>query len=595
MRATGQQLRDHPEQARTLREELAGLIGRADATHLLTEAGLLDDGTVFQGLWRRLGEKVFPRPVDPGQLEHVLAELVGRRDRPWVDALEAADLRDLVESLFPGSWACGGSRELASAMVILATRIAGGGVHPDLVERMDDLEGWNSPFLQLARSVDHLAEAIVDDCVVQEQRDEALAALAACEARVRTFRAQETTVGTTLALSGLSLRMAQQLYRLRLLVQLTEGSCDAAARLVRDLLRASAHRDDLSRFAREKVDTVAYLVVGNAAEKGEGYLARDGGEARAFLKKSLVGGLLVAPFACLKVLLPVESLALLPKGLLYGANYAACFALIYLLGATLATKQPAMTASHLAQALESDPDSAAFAEVVRSIWRSQAVSFVGNIGGAVVLTVLLVLLVPDLLGERIDADEVAYLSKTYLQWTSLLYAGIAGVLLSLAGMFSAFIDNAVVFYRFEARLREGRGLARVVPRRLRPVLSEELAHAAGGLTGNVVLGFLLGSAGTFGIVTGLPVDIRHIAFASSHATLILLATPLSWTTVLALVAVVLLIGVVNFVASFGFTIVVAIEAGRLEGVDYRRILRSVLRRAWERPFHFLVPIAPSRP
>ena len=578
-----------------LREELAELIGGADATHLLTEAGLLDDGTLFQGLWRRLGEKLFPQPVDQGQLEHVLAQLVGRQDRAWVHTLEPDDLRDLVASLFPGSWACGGSQELASAMVILATRIAGGGVHPDLVERMEDLEGWNSPFLRLARSVDHLAEAIVDDCVVDEQRDEALAALTACEARVRAFRAQETTVGTTLALSGLSLRMAQQLGRLRLLVQLTAGSCDAAARLVRDLLRASAHRNDLSRFAREKVDALAYLVVGNAAEKGEGYLARDGNEAKVFLKKSLVGGLLVAPFACLKVLLPVESLALLPKGLLYGANYAACFALIYLLGATLATKQPAMTASHLARALESDPDSAAFAEVVRSIWRSQLVSFVGNIAGAVALTLVLVLLVPDLLGERIDADKVAYLSKTYLQGASLLYAGIAGVLLSLSGMFSGFIDNGVVFHRLEERLAAGRGLGRLVPKPLRPALSARLAHAAGGLTGNVVLGFLLGSAGTFGIVTGLPVDIRHIAFASSHATLVLLATPLSLGLVASMVAVVVLIGAVNFVASFGLTMVVAVEARRLDGIEVRRLLRSVLRRAWERPLHFLVPLAPSPP
>ena len=74
-------------------------------------------------------------------------------------------------------------------MVILATRIAGGGMDPRLVERMPELEAWSSPFLKLSRDIDtyavnlvnqaprdcEAALALVDACIDRPDDDDCLA------------------------------------------------------------------------------------------------------------------------------------------------------------------------------------------------------------------------------------------------------------------------------------------------------------------------------------------------------------------------------------------------------------------------------------
>lgn len=591
--------------AQGIRAEVRRLLKITDSAHLLTEVGILADEGLYHGTVRRAGARLAPVPTRGDDLEQVLATLIVRRDEQWVRALRPDVVQTWIRALFHDTEAgWDDPSELASALMVLATRIAGAGLNARLVDRMLHLQRWTSPFLGLSRAVNRYAERLADGQPDAESWQTATLLVDQCIAQVESFRDSKTALGTTIELSSHTLRMQQQLRRLHLLLDMVEDDeaawSEASATLMLELLVATARRLRIRDFVREKLDLLAYLTVGHAARKGEGYEAHTTSDFRKFLFKSTLGGFLVAIFASLKIHLSHGGLAPVPQGLLYGLNYAVCFALIFFFGATLATKQPAVTASRLAHALESGGRSDTFARLVRAIWRSQFISFVGNIAGAAAFSVLFAVAFQRLMGTAlVGRDEaIELMGKLHpFESLSLYYAAIAGVLLSSAGFFAGWVDNAVVFHRLADRIAAGTGVFVMVPRSLRRRMASRVDHKLGALSGNLVLGFMLGIAGTVGVVTGLPVDIRHVAFASSQATLGIFAVPEMHVSVhiATMLVAVVLVGLVNFLVSFGLTLFVAIESRKVEGVDWRRALRSVLGLILRQPFRFFFPLPDKAP
>ncbi|MFT5433887.1 MAG: site-specific recombinase [Myxococcota bacterium] len=392
--------------------------------------------------------------------------------------------------------------------------------------------------------------------------------------------------------------MQHQLRRLRLLVRASRDDKDgriAVTELVMDLLAALCEPRPIRAFIREKVELLAYLAVGHAAQQGAKYVVQSRTEYAGFLRKSFLGGAIVAVFACLKIHLSHEAIPPLPQALVYGLNYAVCFVLIYLFGATLATKQPALTASRLARALEDGKEHEDFALLVRSIWQSQFISFVGNICGAALVAGAIAWLFHVAFGfDLVSEGEALKLASKHAPFASgaLWYAAIAGVFLSSAGFLAGFVDNAVVFHRVGERVAAGTGVFRHLSATSRTKLAGTVGHAFGAVSGNVVLGFMLGSAGAIGAMLGLPIDIRHIAFSSSHTTLAVIHADGLQTAghIATLLAAVLLIGIINFLVSFGMTLWVAIAARDIEGIDWRAQLRSLGRLIRSHPAQFFIPL-----
>lgn len=595
-RATAQ-LRSDEDYRRRLRGEVRSMLADRTATHLLTEGGILSDEPLVVGFLARIGRRLAPAPLRTAGLEGLLTEVVRPGDCDVLAALRPVTVEAWLQVLVEEDEDWGDPTQLASALVILGTRVAGAGLDPRLCERMPRLEVWTSPFLELSRLVDRYAEAYVEGRHLQHVAA-ARAIVARCEARVLQFRAEKEVLGTTLHLSSSSLRMLQQLRRMDVLIGLTLRPSRAHALLdLVTLLGAELSRGDPARtFVRQKVDLLAWLVVGHAAQKGDAYAAHSRSEYLGFAYKSLLGGVLVAVFALLKVHLSHQALAPVPQGLVYGLNYAICFALIYACGATLATKQPAYTASRIADALGGPVETVT--ELARAIFRSQFISFVGNVVGAAGFAIGLTVAFTSVTGQPfIEPDKASKLMAEVHPLTSgtVFFAAIAGVLLSAAGFVAALVDNAVVFHRLGDRVAGGGGVFSLLGERSRKFLAERIEKGAGGITGNVALGFMLGSAGTVGEVLGLPLDIRHIAFSSSHGALALwsgpeLRTPSGFGVI---ASAVVMIGVVNFAVSFSLTLAVAINARRLDGADWQGSLRAVWAQLRADPTSFVVP-APSR-
>lgn len=584
---------------RLLRQQLR----EVQYVHALTDAGIPSN---YQGFWselmRRISHRFLPDVEDPDSLTALLQTVFDREDDhvwishippdDWVRLLEALALTRLSVSEVPS--------DMASALLILAHHVASLGLQPEITERLSYLEGPSSPFLAISASVLRYLEGYEE--ARGEERDarleEARAQLAACREAVRTLRAEKDLFGTSLRLTILSSRLQTQIERLDVLLHLSRASGRdfqrSAVALLQALIRAVNTRQHVLPHLRQSADLLAYQVVEFAARKGSRYITHSPREYAAFLVSSMGGGLIVAVFALLKVLLDTLEVSLAAEAVLYGLNYSICFVLIYLTGATLATKQPAMTANTIARSIggTQEHDIAALKDLVVRTWRSQFISFVGNLTMAFPVALLLAWGIHQVTGSLPAPPEKARaLLEGLHPWHSgaLAYAAVAGVFLFLAGLVSGYIDNRNRYAQIPLRVARHPWLRRFGG--LAEWAGAFVDRNLGILVGNIFLGFCLGSSGTVGEILGLPFDIRHIAFASAHFGVAMegLGWAVSQALVLEVTLGVMLIGLINFLVSFGLSLALAMESRQVTFREGRTLIKGLLLHLRRHPLDYFIP------
>ena len=116
----------------------------------------------------------------------------------------------------------------------------------------------------------------------------------------------------------------------------------------------------------------------------------------------------------------------------------------------------------------------------------------------------------------------------------------------------------------------------------------------GALAGNFLFGIMLGSMGTIGFILGLPLDIRHIAFASANFIqgLMTIGSPDIGLITVSFLGV-MLIGLTNLFVSFTLTIIVALRARRVRFAQWKPLAKLVMTHFLTRPSDFFWP--PNQP
>ena len=109
--------------------------------------------------------------------------------------------------------------------------------------------------------------------------------------------------------------------------------------------------------------------------------------------------------------------------------------------------------------------------------------------------------------------------------------------------------------------------------------------------GNFLFGCMLGTAGTIGVILGLPIDIRHIAFSSANLGYALngfqFDLPLRAIAWAALG--VGLIGLTNLAVSFALALRTALGARGIRFEHWTPLLRAIWQRFRAQPRSFLMP------
>jgi site-specific recombinase len=113
----------------------------------------------------------------------------------------------------------------------------------------------------------------------------------------------------------------------------------------------------------------------------------------------------------------------------------------------------------------------------------------------------------------------------------------------------------------------------------------------GALAGNFYFGCLLGGMTAIGVLFGLPIDIRHVAFSSAFLgfSLVGLDFSLAPREVLLALLGIAAIGLTNLMVSFTLALSVAIKARKVTFAHRRMLLQSLLRRIRQQPREFLLP------
>ncbi|WP_411886987.1 site-specific recombinase [Hydrocarboniphaga effusa] len=606
----------------SLREALLWLLVTRRPLHLLAESGVLVQEGLFSGFWRRATNRWLPEEVDTGDLRDCLRQLFPYEhdhlwiaqapDTAWIALLDA--LRFDEAAAPPSMQRLPMSIQLLEALQVLSYRIAAIGLEPELVRNHPAIQQYESPFLmqnvELREFLEERKRALAEAREPGIDDRHLLVLLDQCEEIADKVRRQAARGGASVSLTVLLVRLTQHLERLRLLLRLIEHAAPAHALNVlrvaffKDLVRAENLRDSVREMWRQIIQLLATRITDNASKTGEHYVTATRSEYFSMLRSALGAGFIVAFMAMLKVVLGSSAHSPLMTALLYSLNYGLGFVLIYLLHFTIATKQPAMTASYLAASLatrESGRDrlDPLVDQIVRTL-RSQFIAIVGNVTFALAIPIIVALAIKaNGLPFFMSAEKAEHLLHDQNPIASLawLHAAVAGVCLFLSGLISGYFDNKAVYNRIPQRIAQLRSLRRLLGAARLQRFADYIENNLGALAGNFFFGCMLGSMGTLGFIFGLPIDIRHITFSTAYVgyALVALDWQISLQTLLLVGIGVLGIGLINLSVSFGLALRVALRAQRVRFEDRRGLLRRIGRRFIERPGEFFWPPKAAEP
>jgi len=619
LRALARLLEARPEFAAALNAHLGALLASRMHRILYADAGVLGTQGFMGSLARRMLGRLLPPAVDTEYLRGLVAEVFDRpRDYAWLRVIPREDWDALLraidvdgEAFAPARRKC--RHELLEAMRLASYRLASYGTDTALLQYLPALARHESPFLA---QNDEVCEFIVrhaepSQAGADDGHLEVL--LAQCADYVDTIRRRSREAGVSVELVFLLARIEQIIARLRQLRDLVlpvdaavpdaaVGSRARAVDFFLRLVRQENRRNSVRDLFRGTTELLARRVTEQASRSGEHYITESRREYVEMFRAAAGAGLIIAVMALLKLKLAQLHLPLLWEGVAFSLNYGLGFVLIHVLHLTIATKQPAMTAATLAGALDGregrETRLEALADLAAEVSRTQWVSIAGNVTITMLTAFAIALTASQFLGwQSAGPDKAAHLLHDLHPWHSLalLHAAIAGVYLFLSGLISGYHDNRALYHRVPERLQRVKWLRALLGAARLGRLATYVEHNLGALAGNFLFGCMLGFTPVIGELLGLPLDIRHVAFASANFAygLVGLQFAVSPSVVIVSFAGVLLIGLTNLVVSFSLALNVALRSRGITPEQTDGLWARVLRRFLARPRDFIWP--PAQP
>ncbi|PHV05023.1 recombinase [Janthinobacterium sp. BJB412] len=534
---------------------------------------------------------------------------------------------------------------LLEAIRTLSYRVCAIGLEPKLTNFHTEMETYDSPFMEQNVEVnaylDGYSRLLAGDADAIEDAKHLLVMLDQCDEVVAKIRKKALSQGTSIALTYLLVSLSQSIDRLRKLLFLVDvsgelpsaptldlaaacaeaipataaavassGAADAAqaatpaqqrraagVALTLELIEAHNNKYAVRDLFADNIDLLARNITENASRTGEHYVADNRGQMGAMFLSSAGAGVVIGFMALFKILMSYLRAAPLVEAFLYSLNYSVGFMFIHLLHFTVATKQPAMTASRIAAGLHSKDgrhiDLDSMAELINKVFRTQNMAVLGNLATAIPTAWLIALGYKAITGRHLVTPEKAmHLLHDIdpIGSPALFYAAIAGVCLFVAGLISGYYDNQALYTRWAQRIGQLRGLGRLLGQQRLDRLGLYLENNLGGLMGNFFFGILLGTIGTLGYLLGLPLDIRHVTFSSANfaTALVALDHNMSWQLATKSIVGFLAIGSVNLLVSFGLALWVALRSRQVRfehGIALLKVLGRKFRKA---PLEFFI-------
>lgn len=601
----------HNEDIRnSFQQYIRNVTSKESKIKLLTELGIMSNEGFFTELKIKLAHYLIPPLENKYDMFFLLGKIFRKEDDyRWVSAIsndqwcklfKLAGFREINQ--LPGDNR--NVAEVVQAARIASLRIAAIGLEAKLIDKLPELRKLKSPFLAQNQELDHLFYNYKKDHPHYNEADykHLLVILNQCEDYAEKINKNKSKFGISLSLTNLMLRLKQNLGRLRQLLDLLKANPQYAdlereVMFFKYLVRLENQKNHLKQFMSSNLRLLFFQITEHTSNSAEHYISQTWKEYSRLLLAALSGGLIVAFFALFKAEISQFDLAYFGQEVMYSLNYAIAFILIYVTHSTLATKHPAMTASYLARSLDKDKNNSLenLAQLIIDVLRSQFIAFAGNVIMSFAIAFLLIKLFnyyspEDFISTKEAKKLVKGLSPT--NSLALFYAALTGVWLFISGLISGYVNNYVHYHNLRRRLIRHPVLKKFFNPRLLIKFADYLNYNFGSIAGNFSLGVFLGSMAPIGYFLGIPLDVRHITFASGNFGMAYATLPNIDLNIIIHSAIgISLIGFLNFFVSFGLALTIAIKSRRINFKQTRKIGDILLKRLFTRPLDFFFPLA----
>lgn len=581
----------------------------------LTEANILSENAFFPELKKRILNKVLP-PVENEKTVWYMVDNISfrpKKDLEYLHNLPENEMDEFLEILGISDFIQKPKvkRELIFSMNILSWRVTGMALDVEVVRMAPEYRNFDNPFLALQKELEMLAEEFKINPEIQlNSKDSRYKQIKIyteqCLDFVNIAFKNSSKYGISGKINQALLKIRQQTQRIYEIVQLLVIDNDAdviikSKQLMFNVLSYKSHKNNISELFNDSTRMISHLITNHTAETGSHYITSNRKQYMKMFYKASGGGIIVGALCVLKMLYGFMPGSDFFHAFLYSLNYAMGFVMIYLMGFTLATKQPAMTAATMTKVLSEQGNSkrnnTEFADLVSKLFRSQFIAFVGNVLLAFPVAMAIVYGLDVFFSQNLAVEKSEKLLKDLDPFNSkaILHASIAGFYLFISGIISGNIGNNSIFFQIPDRIAKNQSIKRVFGAKFAKSLSKYYAKNWAGIVSNFWFGVFLGATAPIGLFFGLDLDIRHITFAAGNFALGLYGKDFSvdsYTFWLALLTV-FIIGFFNFLVSFSLSMFLAFRSRKLNFGEVSEIYKEIFKYFLKNPLKFFIPLRSS--
>lgn len=611
-------LENNPKYIPLFKDYFKTIVSKNKFSRLLTDSGILNDNQFFNEIKKRLFDKFLPFQPEKGTLQFVLNQVFYLSSDPiWINKvpydqivaiyqlLGFNDIYGNIKEETPFS-------EIILAMQILAQRMSGRALENDVIKMVPEYSNFESPFLGFEKELNQLEQIIRTNNYHYVNSSELvykqlLMLHKQCNDYVDKAFLNSSKYGISLTVNQSLLRIRQQLMRIKellplIVVETEEDKIRNSTLILLKLIRYNCYKNNIRKLFLESTQLISYEITQHTAKSGQKYITDGYKEYFSMFYKATGGGVIVGFLCLFKLLLSKVGTSDFSHAFWYSLNYAFGFVLIFLLGYTLATKQPAMTAATIAKTLDEGMSNKSlgndkynlFARLYARIFRTQFIAFVGNVVFAFPVSLLLIWLAEMMLGTNLaetKADKlIADLNPIFSM--AIFHAAIAGIFLFLSGIISGNISNRNKHYQVAYRIQENPFLKQTFGIQKTKRISKWVDKNWAGVISNMWFGVFLGSTASLGIFFGLNLDIRHITFASGNFALGLYGNHFTidfWTFFWSILGIGL-IGFINFMVSFTLSMLLAFRSRNIPLSELLSLNISIYHYFKKAPLNFFFPL-----
>ncbi len=610
-------LNQNPACAIALSDYIKSLLRKKKFNKFLSDAAILQDVDFLFEVRKRIYAKILPNQPQKDRLEYILNQVfylasdtvwINKIPRQQIDALfDALEFDTIYESVEPYS----ALSEMMVSMSLIMQRVSGRAMETDVIKMVPEFDDLESPFTAFEVELLQIEERIRNSenhFILSEDLSyrQLLVLHNQCEEFVDKAFHNSSKYGISLRVNQNLLKIRQQLERIKVLMPLLTVKTDQDKKentinLALQLIKYNCYKNNVRKFISESTQLISYEITQHTAKTGEHYITQSRKEYFKMFRAALGGGLIVGILCIIKILIAKIDSSYFGHAFLYSMNYAMGFIAIYLLSFSLATKQPAMTASALVRALEEDSKKqgkhsekySSFAILFARVFRSQFIAFVGNVIMAFPVSMLGIWLIDYYFDNNIAQTKWTILINDLSPVHSLaiVHAAIAGIFLFLSGIISGSIANRDKHNQVYFRIQEHPWLKKTFGKYRTMKISNLYEKKWAGIISNFWFGVFMGTTSIVGLFLGLNLDIRHITFASGNLALGLYGSGFTVDNSMLFWGIfgIGIIGLVNFMVSFGLSLGLAFRSRNIALYELIYVASSIWNHFKSKTFSFFFP------